>query len=88
MSKDKAILDTVTVANSTVGFLDEAIKDPSKNPTTITNSFLNFGNDMFANFDQIASLNGSRSVDNFFSKDTSGGHSQEQGLMLKTYIMH
>ena len=73
MSKDKAILDTVTVANSTVGFLDEAIKDPSKNPTTITNSFLNFGNDMFANFDQIASLNGSRSVDNFFSKDTSGG---------------
>tara|TARA_R100001082_G_scaffold14865_2_gene7599 strand:- start:5775 stop:7406 length:1632 start_codon:yes stop_codon:yes gene_type:complete len=73
MSKDKAILDTVTIANGTIEFLDEAIKDPSKNPTTITNSFLNFGNDLFANFDQIASLNGTRSVDSFFSKSQNGG---------------
>jgi len=73
MSKDKAILDTVTLTNSAVGFLDEAIKDPSKNPTTIVNSFLNFGNDLFANFDQIASLNGTRSVDSFFSKSQGGG---------------
>lgn len=73
MSKDKAILDTQTITNDTIEFLNAAIDDPSKTPNTIVSSFLNFGNDVLTNFDQIASLNGSRSVDSFFSASANGG---------------
>ena len=72
MAKDSSILNTQSLINDSMGFLDEAIADPTKNPTTVVSTFLNFGNDVLTNFDQIASLNGTRSIESFFSTGTGG----------------
>ena len=71
--KDLAVLDTMNISNDTLAFLDDAIDDPSASPTTIVNAMLNFSNDVLANFDQIASMNGSRPVSEYFSSNNLGG---------------
>ena len=72
-AKDSAVMGTLNVANNTIEMLDEAIKDPSKAPTTVVSSILNMGNSAIANFDQIASLNGNRDPLTYFSADDAGG---------------
>ncbi len=72
-AKDSAVMGTLNVANNTIEMLDEAIKDPSKAPTTVVSSLMNMGNSALTNFDQIASLNGNRDPLTYFSADDAGG---------------
>ena len=72
-AKDSAVMGTLNVANNTIEMLDEAIKEPSKAPTTVVSSLMNMGNSALTNFDQIASLNGNRDPLTYFSADDAGG---------------
>ena len=82
-ARDQAVMGTLNVANSTIELLDEAIKDPSKAPTTFVSSLMNMGNSALSNFDQIASLNGNRDPLSYFSADETGGKIRGPGNNAK-----
>ena len=51
--QDTNMLSFITSANQVLGFLDDGIKDPSKNPVSLVADLGNIANSIFANAEQI-----------------------------------
>tara|TARA_Y100001973_G_C5205178_1_gene340987 strand:- start:3689 stop:5302 length:1614 start_codon:yes stop_codon:yes gene_type:complete len=81
--KESALIGTITVANKTVDFMDEAIKDPSVNPATLVSTIGNLANSAASNIDQLGALfkdRGGTLADGFSNmRDVANGISGSYG---------
>jgi len=75
-NREQAVGAFLNVANPTVINLKEGSKNPALAPTTFVSNLATIGNSAFTNFKQIASLNGTRAVTEFF--DENVGNSSKQ----------
>ena len=81
-AREQAVGSFLNVANPTINTLKEATKDKSKAPTTFVASLATIGNSAVTNFEQIASLQGTRPVTDYFDEST-GNTSKQLYLALK-----
>ena len=78
--KDEAAVGVVRLGNDLVASLGKAAKDPKYNPNTFVSGAVNFGNDIFEEFESVGALLATNSLgertgnlSDYFSKTTSGG---------------
>jgi hypothetical protein len=73
-ARDQAITSMLNVSNSTIGLLQEGIKDPTKAGTTTVSALANVANSALVNFDVIATaVGGEAGIQGYFSSDNTGG---------------
>ena len=73
-ARDQAITSMLIVSNSTIGLLQEGIKDSSKAGTTTVSALANVANSALVNFDVIATaVGGEAGIQGYFSSDNTGG---------------
>ena len=81
-AREQAVGSFLNVANPTIDTLKEAVKDPAKAPTTFVSTLATVGNSAFTNFEQIASLDGTRAATDYFDQN-NGNLSKQLYLSLK-----
>jgi hypothetical protein len=73
-ARDQAITSMLNVSNSTIGLLQDGIKDPTKAGTTTVSALANVANSALVNFDVIATaVGGEAGIQGYFSSDNTGG---------------
>ena len=73
-ARDQAITSMLNVSNSTIGMLQDGIKDPTKAGTTTVSALANVANSALVNFDVIATaVGGEAGIQGYFSSDNTGG---------------
>jgi len=81
-AREQAVGSFLNIANPTIDTLKAASKDPAKAPTTFVSTLATIGNSAFKNFEQIASLDGTRAATDYFDQN-NGNLSKQLYLSLK-----
>ena len=81
-AREQAVGSFLNIANPTITELIEASKDPSKASTTFVASLATIGNSAITNFEQIASLDGTRPVTDYFNEN-NGNVAKQLYLEIK-----
>ena len=87
-ARDQAVTSMLNVSNSTIGMLQDGIKDPTKAGTTTVSALANVANSALVNFDVIATAaGGDAGIGGYFSSDNTGGTLLGTGNNAKALYM-